>query len=190
MSVMCPQGNLDIGLLEIASASKMYPLAILQYFPTLISNPEATLATMARKHMSTATRALLGFALPPGSPHPVTYQRLPLRSPGSRSHVTLPAVDSAENVGEFGTPQATPGTPRRVRFFSCVVRLWKYEILSVFAIYFRRRAVSYRRTVLRNMTLSREWSGAARCMLSLQVQRIVALHVLYSCLRKILLCRF
>ena len=107
---------MDVGLLEIASASKMYPLAILQYFPTLISNPEATLATMARKHMSAATRELLGFALPPGTPRPVTYDKTPPRSiPGSASRASLPAVASTEKLPESGTPQATPGTPRTVR---------------------------------------------------------------------------
>lgn len=114
----CMQGDLDIGLLEIASASKMYPLAILQYFPTLISNPEATLATMARKHMSAATRELLGFGLPPGTPRPVTFHPLPQSQPGGPPQGALSMVAStAEYSTEYGTPQATPGTPRTVCLF-------------------------------------------------------------------------
>jgi hypothetical protein len=107
------QGDLDRGFLQMASASQMYPLAILQYFPSLISNPEATLATMARKHMSAATRELLGFSLPAGVPRPVPYQPS-IHVPDPISPIQTPLEGSDEAGSDFETPEATPGA---VRYF-------------------------------------------------------------------------
>lgn len=63
------QGDLDQGLSEIASASRIYPLAMLQYFPSLLPDPKAALATMDKTHMSRGTRVLLGIA-PRAAPTP------------------------------------------------------------------------------------------------------------------------
>eukprot|EP00892_Ulva_mutabilis_P012193 jgi/Ulvmu1/9346/UM050_0098.1 len=59
---LCDEGDLDQGLSEIASASRTYPLAMLQYFPTLLPDPKAALASMDRSHMSSRTRTLLGLS--------------------------------------------------------------------------------------------------------------------------------
>lgn len=69
------QGDLDQGLSEIASASRIYPLAMLQYFPSLLPDPKAALATMDKSHMSRRTRSLLGLApAPDGAAMPWAHQ--------------------------------------------------------------------------------------------------------------------
>lgn len=134
------QGDLDIGLLEIASASKMYPLAILQYFPTLISNPEATLATMARKHMSAATRELLGFGVPLATPRtdlltPLSGT-LPYSTPPGPPRGPLPAVPSPGGLSEEPPLLESPlETPRLVRVFTTVVSSSLCSMLEALAAY-------------------------------------------------------
>lgn len=107
------QGDLDQGLSEIASASRTYPLAMLQYFPTLLPDPKAALATMDKSHMSARTRALLGLVTPRDPSPRWQHPRLPEPVQLHERSAGPDAADGA-SMPQVATERAraAPGTTR------------------------------------------------------------------------------